>query len=163
MSSAPDEDVARKQYEHVLQEYRFQVQLNWDRSKHYLTFNTAVLGAAVALAASADTWSVQAGRVALFVVCAANSFVGQRAALVGHQYYQRIRHTKSELEKALGLEAYAIQSTPGMMRDHDSIAKGTPPAREHRFASIVWQTRALLGLLCVVSMAGALLALFQMR
>jgi hypothetical protein len=23
-----------------LQEYRFQIQLNWDRTKHYLTFNT---------------------------------------------------------------------------------------------------------------------------
>lgn len=160
MNQLLSSDVLRKQYELVLQEYRFQVQLNWDRSKHYLTFNTTLLGAVVALAKSADTWPAQVGLFALLVVAGFNSHAGVRATATGHQYYQRIRDTKTELEKALELGNFAIQSTPGMRRDHDAIAAGTPESSPQRFGSIVQQTKFLLGVLCAFSGLGAAGALF---
>jgi hypothetical protein len=155
VTQTPDFDALRKQYELVLQEYRFQVQLNWDRSKHYLTFNTTLLGAAVALSKNADTLPARAGLFGLLVVAAMNSYAGMQATSIGHRYYQRTRSTKSELEKVLGLGTYSIQSTPGMRRDHDSVALGTPEAKAERFGSIVQQTRALLGVLCAFSTIGA--------
>jgi hypothetical protein len=36
-----------KQYDRVLQEYRFQVQLNWDRAKHYLVLKAIAVVAGV--------------------------------------------------------------------------------------------------------------------
>ena len=35
MSEPLTDEALRKQYELVVQEYRFQVQLNWDRAKQY--------------------------------------------------------------------------------------------------------------------------------
>jgi hypothetical protein len=44
-----------------VQEYRFQAQLNWDRAKQYLAFNTTILGAAVALSKDAVAWPARLG------------------------------------------------------------------------------------------------------
>lgn len=159
MSDQPSDDSLRKQYEYVLQEYRFQVQLNWDRAKHYLTFNTTVLGGAIALSKSADSCAAKLGVFALLLVAALNSFAGSNATRVGHEYYQRIRATKSQLERKLGLGSHAIQSTPGMRRDHDDLPEGVPAASSRRFSSIVLQTRLLLTILMLLSAAGALIAL----
>lgn len=128
-------------------------------SKHYLTFNTTLLGAAVALSKNVDTVPARAGLFGLLLVAAMNSYAGMQATSIGHAYYQRTRNTKSDLEKVLGLGAYSIQSTPGMRRDHDSVALGTPEAKAGRFGSIVQQTRALLGVLCAFSSVGAVGAL----
>lgn len=86
----------------MLQEYRFQVQLNWDRSKHYLTFNTTLLGAAVALSKNVDTVPARAGLFGLLLVAAMNSYAGMQATSIGHAYYQRTRNTKSDLERFSG-------------------------------------------------------------
>jgi hypothetical protein len=37
-------------YKNVVDEYRFQVQFNWQRTQYLLAFNAAILAAAVALA-----------------------------------------------------------------------------------------------------------------
>jgi hypothetical protein len=117
------------------------------------------LGAAVALSKDADTYPMQLGIFALLLVGALNSYAGARATAIGHGYYQRIRNTKSALERALKLDAYSIQSTPGMLRDHHAIAEGVPPGGAQRFGSIVRQTRALLLVLALLSGLGAIVAL----
>lgn len=115
-----------KQYELVLQEYRFQVQLNWDRTKHYLIFNTAIFGAAIALYKDAKSWQTEAAVALLLLVASLNSYAGVRAIEVGRDFYRRSRQTKTKLEKALGLGEFSILSTPGMRRDHGEAAEGTP-------------------------------------
>lgn len=145
----------QKQYELVLQEYRFQVQLNWDRAKHYLVFNTAIFGAAVALYNDAQHWAY-AGVGALLFLAAFNSYVGTRALRLGHEFYQNIRATKALLERELGIEAFAILSTPGMRRDHGIEADGTPEAGRQRRRKITSDMRNLLWALCGISTLGAL-------
>lgn len=116
------------QYGQVLAEYRFQVLLNWDRTKHYFTFNTVLLGAAVALYKEAAAWGGKAGIAALLFIAAFNSFHGAFAVGRGHEYYRSIRKTKASLEEKLDLDSLAIQSTPGMQRDVD-LAPGARPLR----------------------------------
>lgn len=144
MSDPPPGPDLQKQYELVLQEYRFQVLLNWDRAKHYLVFNTAIFGAAAALYKGATSWASQAAVAALLVVAALNSFAGRVAVALGEQYYGNIRDTKTELERALDVGKYAIVSTPGMGRAHGVNAAGTPEAGRFRLKKITTQTRILL-------------------
>jgi hypothetical protein len=163
VSVAPDgpspSDKLPKQYELVLQEYRFQVQLNWDRAKHYLVFNTALFGAAVALYKDARTWAPEGAVGLLLLLVALNSLAGQHAVAVGHEYYQDVRSLKTRLEKELGLEKYAIASTPGMKRDHDVDAAGTPRSGKQRLIKIVTGIRALLVVIAVFGGVGATYAL----
>jgi hypothetical protein len=149
----------RKQYDAVLLEYRFQLQLNWDRAKHYLVFNTATLGAAVALYRDAKTWVPEAAVSALLALAAFNSYAGQAAVASGHEYYRRIRANKTRLEKALGLEEYAIDSTPGMRRDHDAATAGTPEAGQGRGGKITGNIRRLLWAIAAVCALGSVYAL----
>jgi hypothetical protein len=144
----------------VLQEYRFQVQLNWDRAKHFLVFNTATLAAAVALYKSGSTGPIKGGVSALLLLSALNSLVGQHSVDVGHRYYQSARDLKTRLEKKLGLEEYAILSTPGMQRGHGQAPEGTPEHGERRWRKITFQVRALLGVIAVLSGLGAIYAWF---
>jgi hypothetical protein len=145
----------QKQYELVLQEYRFQVQLNWDRAKHFLIFNTAVLAAAVALYKSGATSVAKLGVAALLTLSAINSFVGRHTVDEGHKIYRDIRSTKTRLEKLLGLGNLAIQSTAGMKREHDEAPEGTPGTGKTRKTAITFQLQALLVLIAVFSALGA--------
>jgi hypothetical protein len=151
----------QKQYEIVLQEYRFQVQLNWDRAKHFLIFNTAILAAAVALYKNGATMEAKLGVAALMFLAAANSLVGRRAVGQGHEIYREIRSLKTELEKRLGLGPLAIRSTLGMKREHDEAAEGTPATGKPRLWSINSQLRALLLLIGAFSTVGASYAAFE--
>ena len=76
MSEPSDADL-KKQYEFALQEYRFQIQLNWDRAKHFLIFNTAAFAAAAALYKNASTPPTRAGVAALLLLATLNSFSGK--------------------------------------------------------------------------------------
>ena len=150
----------KKQYEFVLQEYRFQVQLNWDRAKHFLVFNTATLAAAVALYKNGSMGPIKGGISALLLLSALNCLVGQRSVDVGHRYYQSVRDLKTKLEKKLGLEDYAILSTPGMQRGHGQAPEGTPEHGERRWGKITFQIRALLGVIAILSGLGSIYAWF---
>lgn len=154
----PDKDVLRKQYELVLLEYRFQVQLNWDRAKHYLVFNTALFGAAAALYKDAKTGPAQAAVGALLFVAAANSFLGQIGVKKGHEFYREVRNLKSRLEKDLDLVDYAIATTPGMKRDHDQDPAGTPGRFLFGLDKIANQIRTLLVAIAIFAAFGSIYA-----
>ncbi len=151
----------QKQYELVLQEYRFQVQLNWDRAKHFLIFNTAIFAAAVALYRNGATISAKLGVAALMLVAATNSFVGRHAVAQGHEFYREIRNLKARLETLLGLEGFAIQSTAGMKRERDHAAEGTPGTGKGRLSSITIQVQALLLLIGLFAGLGAVYAVYE--
>jgi hypothetical protein len=157
VTAQPEPDL-NKQYELVLEEYRFQVQINWDRAKHFLVFNTATLAAAVALYKTGSTWPSKAGVMALLLLSALNATFGQHSVGVGHAYDQSIRDLKTRLEKDLKLEDYAIVSTPGMQRGHGTAPDGTPKYREKRWGKITFQIRALLVIIAALSALGTIYA-----
>jgi hypothetical protein len=157
----PSKADLQKQYELVLQEYRFQIQLNWDRAKHFLVFNTAIVAAAVALYKTGTTPIAKLGVAALMLLAVANSLVGRNAVGQGHEIYRRIRSLKSKLERLLNLGDLAIQSTAGMKREHDVAPEGTPETGSSRLTSITSQVRGLLLLICLFSGAGAIYAVYD--
>lgn len=155
MTGAPVELDLEKQYERVLLEYRFQVQLNWDRAKHYLTFNTLLFGAAVALSKDASSSMSYAGVSALLLIAGLNSGLGWFGIGKAHEYYREIRSIKAALETALNLGKYAIVTTPGMKRDHDLASAGTPASGANRLGKITMQIRWLLVVIGVFAFVGA--------
>lgn len=160
-STPPKEPDLQKQYELVLQEYRFQVQLNWDRAKHFLIFNTAILAAAVALYKSGSTPVAKLGIGALMTLSALNSFMGRHAVAEGHRFYREIRDLKAKLEDKLRLDEFAIASTPGMKRRRGEAAEGTPKSDMGRVRTINFQLQALLVIIGAVSMAGMVYAFYE--
>jgi hypothetical protein len=69
LNSEPASEPSRSElldlYRVAVEEYRFQVQLNWDRAKYLLGFNTAVIGVGtgLALARYGRCGQVRQGRV----------------------------------------------------------------------------------------------------
>jgi hypothetical protein len=110
MPNLPEETLTG-QYDRAVEEYRFQVDLNWRRSEYFFVLNVGIL------IASATMFSSGAPRVliaALFLVgtlLAGLSFVAND---VQHGYYQSARNRKRELEESLKLEDVALATTPGM-------------------------------------------------
>ncbi len=160
----PDRPELLRLYELQIQEYRFQVQLNWDRTKHYIVVNGTVVGIAAALAKAGASPSVL-GLIALLLLLAAlNCFLGAYAIRLGHTYYREIRRRKTVFEKALGLletrdgvppGSFAIGTTSGMAAEI-AKAQGATDARSRGWMrTITGQTIALLILMGTGSAVGS--------
>jgi len=103
-----------KLYELAVAEYRFQVQLNWDRSKYLLGFNATVIGAGTGL--------VQLGNrvtqllLGIFLVGLASAVLSAIAVSLQHSYYERTRDVMVAQGERLRLDERAVATTPGALR-----------------------------------------------
>jgi hypothetical protein len=101
-------------YKFALDEYRFQVNLNWNRSQYYIVLNLGILGVATGLLKVADeriSASISIGLYIAGVVCCVLSLAAGR---VQQGYYLATRNHKRRLEELLDLGDLAIRTTPGM-------------------------------------------------
>lgn len=100
-------------YQISLDEYRFQVNLNWSRTQYYLTLNIAIVGIATGILqiAKGRIGYLTAGLYFAGFVCTVLSLAASR---VQKRYYDSIRDHKGRLETELKLETYSIRTTPGM-------------------------------------------------
>jgi hypothetical protein len=101
------------QYRVVIDEYRFQVDLNWRRSQYYFVLNAAILVASLGLFAS----NVAVPRTVIaipFAMGLAVTLLAIAANQTQNAYYYAIRDKKQLLELRLGLGELAIQTTRGM-------------------------------------------------
>ena len=93
-------------YRHAIEEYRFEVQLSWERTKFYLGLNMALLAAvATLLRIQSDSWLPLIG-ISLVGVFA--SWLGISTILKGHEYYRRTIWKKTLIEEALGLNTKVL-------------------------------------------------------
>ena len=100
-------------YKVALEEYRFQVNLNWSRTQYYLVLNIGILGVATGIL-QLDNKNIAVLATGLYfagVVCCLLSFF---AARVQHGYYRRTYEHKGVVEAGLGLGPYELRTTPGM-------------------------------------------------
>lgn len=111
-------------YGRALEEYRFQVQLNWDRTKFFLLVNTTVLGAAAALAELLDTPVGGLLALLLFVVGAFVAWLGAQVTREGKRHYRAAVVKKTLLERELGL-----LDAPGLAADQATFATGASVSR----------------------------------
>jgi hypothetical protein len=117
MTTPPDPELTRDElmtlYQISLDEYRFQVNLNWSRTQYYLTLNVGIIAIATGILqiAKGRVGDLTAGLYFAGFVCCALSLAASR---VQKRYYESIRDHKAKLETALQMGAYSIRTTPGM-------------------------------------------------
>lgn len=164
MSSVPvsaENEVSRGQspsgaeiYRHAIEEYRFEVQISWERTKFYLGLNMALLAAvATLLRIESDSWWPLIG---ISIVGLLVSGLGISTIRTGHEYYRRTVWKKTLIENALGLNepvgsqtdqygTWAIATT-ATQEDTDAILrdKETWMARKIEPQKITWKLIALM-------------------
>ena len=136
-------------YKIAVDEYRFQVTLNWQRTQYYLALNAALLAAGTGL--------LEAVRGRLNILIALVFFSGLASCIlsilsgeVQHAYYRAARDAKARLETRLQLGDLALKTTTGM---------GSPL---HRLGTVVGYNRFLLGVLGAADIGGVTFAIYRL-
>lgn len=136
-------------YKIALDEYRFQVNLNWSRTQYYIVLNVAILGLATSLLRIEDqTLSAVVGTGLYFagtVCCVLALFAGA----VQRSYFRQTKAHKAKLEKLLKLDDLAIRTTPGM--------GGTA----RRLAKVTTFHTAIISILLILDVGGLAYSLIQ--
>lgn len=101
-------------YKIAIDEYRFEVNLNWQRMQYYLVFNVAILGAGLGLLQLRLTGVAGQLLALIFVVGAATSLLGRSAVRKGHEYYREAVLKKTLIEDLLGYWQDVPDYDPGV-------------------------------------------------
>lgn len=136
-------------YKVAVEEYRFQVQLNWSRSQYLLAFSVAILAAGVGLL-NLGGGDAQWMTAAVFVVGAVAAVMSIAVTVVQHDYYRAARDRAKRFEAELNVpSALRMDTTPTMRR----------PAAARRLGKVVnllYVLYAFIGALDVVGVVYAL-------
>lgn len=150
-------------YKIALEEYRFQVRLNWDRTAYHLTLNSGLVAIATGLLKFGSASPVNLAVAAVFFIGMCASAIGIKTIRKGHEYYRRTLVKKTLLEDQLGLtkplEGYtagptlAVGTTVGQ-NEHLQILHNTEEwlKHPHRVTSI---TSWIVGILILFFLASA--------
>ena len=173
MPQEPTRDELFKLYQVAIDEYRFEVKLNSDRSIHYVVFNSAVLTAATGLLKMGASPHLNPFVAFVFGIGACTAWLGVRGIRKGNEYYHRAIFKKTLLEELLGLNSIvkdyptatlAIGTTAGqadlnaILRDPSAWVAAEIPKR----GSITHANIIVLRLLLAANIAGMLAAFYFM-
>jgi len=156
-------------YKIAVEEYRFEVRLNWDRMRYYVALNATLLGVGIGLLRLEG--GAIGGRVLsllVFIVGIVACRTGRNAVAKGQEYYHRAVSKKTFIESLLGIagpvEGYptslAIGTTAGMTRT-PSILDDTErwlSEKRPKKGSIVYYVTRLLLLIAWINGLGAAVA-----
>jgi len=158
-------------YKIALDEYRFQVKLNWDRTTYHLTLSSGLIAIAAGLLKLESASSLNLAVAAVFFIGLCVSAIGIVTILKGHKYYRNTIVKKTILEDQLGLtrpldgyeatQTLAVGTTVGQS-EHLQILHNTTTwlGRPHRRTSITWWISAILLLFCLANGAGVAGAIY---
>lgn len=90
-------------YKIAIDEYRFEVQLNWDRTVFYLTLNSGLIAIATGLLKLQGSSFLNLIVAGVFFIGLSVSLIGLRSVRKGHDYYRQTVVKKTLLEERLGL------------------------------------------------------------
>jgi hypothetical protein len=107
-------------YKIAVDEYRFQVSLNWDRSKYFLAFNTAVIGVGTGLVKVGSKLATPL-LVGIFAVGLAAAALSAIAVNLQHGYYRSTRDRMLAIAARLDIETLGVASTPGARNERDTL------------------------------------------
>jgi hypothetical protein len=124
-SDPAERELLSKLYAFAIDEYRFQVKLNSDRTRDYFAIDLGLIAATTGL------FRLENGRAGtllvmlLFLLGATTWWLAARAVVTGHRYYRQTVFKKTLIEEQLGLFGrsgasdhrdvnLAIGTTPGM-------------------------------------------------
>jgi len=163
--SPPQPDDLLTLHKIAIDEYRFEVKLNWDRTAFYLTLNSGLIAIATGLLKVGSAPFVDLMVALVFFIGLCTALIGISAIRRGHEYYRRMIVKKTLIEDCLGLtkgvEGYpsgttlAIGTTIGQ-GDHVEILHS--PERYlnrplHRRSISFW-VRMVLIFFCISNIAG---------
>lgn len=129
-------------YKVAVEEYRFQVKLNAERSRDYLVLNSAIIAAAISLSGQHAT--LLAGAVFAAGFCVA--LLAGLGTHTQHNYYRETRETKRLLERRLGISGSVVNTTP------------STGSRRWRFGSVTRFNYTIIAMLCIVDLIGILVS-----
>lgn len=96
----------------AVEEYRFQVRLNWERTRDYFILNGALVSVALGLQRFGDFANNLLVGLMLLLACGVG-LLGAFTHRTGHKYYRRTIYKKTLFEDILGLarkeEGYAFE------------------------------------------------------
>jgi hypothetical protein len=118
---APRRDELLDLYKVAVEEYRFQVQLNWDRTKYLLGFNTAIIGVGTGLIKIGSHGTAVPLLIGIFVVGLFAAMISMSAVHLQHNYYRSTRDRMVALARRLNLQDSGIATTPGMRSERTSL------------------------------------------
>jgi hypothetical protein len=101
-------------YKIAIEEYRFEVQLNWDRTVFYLTLNSGLIAIATGLLKLQGSSFLNLIVAGVFFIGLSVSVIGIRSVRKGHDYYRRTVVKKTLLEERLGLTKPSEAGGPTM-------------------------------------------------
>jgi hypothetical protein len=119
-SSKPNHEELLQLYKIAIDEYRFQVLLNWQRSQYYLILNAALVAAGGSLLGIQGDKARPLAAV-LFVMGILTVFLSLLASTTQHSYYRAARTSLKRVEDRLGLGDLGIHTTPAMGSKHYRI------------------------------------------
>jgi hypothetical protein len=94
-------------YRLAAEEYRFQAEFSWSRTRYFLAFSTAILAAGSALSAQGAVYAVP-----VFAWGILASVIAAIVTRLQHRYYRAARERMSAVERALDLDGpYIVGST----------------------------------------------------
>jgi len=137
-------------YKIAVEEYRFQVRFNWNRTQYLFALDAAILAVGANLIAPGDNARPGLLIAAVFVV---GALVAVHAIIVTanqHDYYRSARDHMQEVGRDLGLESRCmlLQTTPGM--------QGGRVGLRDKLGRVTWWLYGLFGILAAVHVAGAI-------
>lgn len=134
-------------YKIAVDEYRFQVSLNAQRSRDYFVLNSAIIASGVALLGQKVNLLAGIVFMAGFLVALMTGF----GFHTQHNYYRETMATKRQLEGRLGIRESVVKTTP------------SAGSRRWRLGSVTQLNYSIIGLLCVVNVLGALYGFSVLR
>ena len=119
-------------YKIVVEEYRFQVNLNWDRNKFYVLLNSGLIATSCGLLRIPGFGFAQFLTAPLFILGMLAAYLGYQTLIKGIEYRRRITIKKAQLEQEIGIPL--IDTTQGMrevlqMNSEELAAYVTKPPR----------------------------------
>ena len=168
-----DEKQLLELYKIAIDEYRFEVDLNWQRTKYYCTLNVGIITISTGLLKINEGTSGITVLVALiFFIGIITSFLGVYTIKKGNIYYKRTLYKKFLYERELGLLNFksiheeplldlSVATTLGMEKRNktdEAMKKESHPPRK---GSIKYNMILVLYLLSFLNFLGLLYTIWQ--
>jgi len=162
-----------KLYDLAIQEYRFQVQFNWDRTKQHMILNTAIVTVAFGMMQVANRWDTLLLSAGTFLVGILSAIFAWQAVETGHRYYRG-----TVFKAALIAELLDLHRSPAGAHDRNNLHVATlagtakireilddpalylsarPPKRE----SVTFGHLLIFGLFLVINLGGLIMAIVR--
>lgn len=162
----PDRAELRELYKIAIDEYRYEVSLNWDRLKHSFLVTAGLTGVGVTLLDKAGDhkgWALNVTTAGVFIAAGLSAVAGAEALLKSREYYRSTVYKKALIEQLLGydtaiegqpsdLARLAVETTDGMRRRGTILAWTAADLKKDRIrpGSVVFYSALLLGLLVLI-------------